>query len=182
MNAKKSNLISAIFFTIVTIVEMFSFRYVLLNMSITNLQLGVMLLLLAIAFPCAMALVMIGRDAPLSDKAKKTLVLGTLLYVIFMLCNWENEIIVTQVCLSMFSTAFASMDLQGIVPGTVIIVLKTLLLIVATFFAMNAGDKVKAKAADEVQNTVEAEQADAPAESSEEPQTEDAPEKESESV
>lgn len=182
MNAKKSNLISAIFFTVVTIVEMFSFRYVLLNMSITNLQLGVMLLLLAIAFPCAMALVMIGRDAPLSDKAKKTLVLGTLLYVIFMLCNWENEIIVTQVCLSMFSTAFASMDLQGIVPGTVIIVLKTLLLIVATFFAMNACDKVKAKAVDEVQNTVEAEQTDAPAESSEEPQTEDAPEKESESV
>lgn len=182
MNAKKSNLISAIFFTIVTIVEMFSFRYVLLNMSITNLQLGVMLLLLAIAFPCAMALVMIGRDAPLSDKAKKTLVLGTLLYVIFMLCNWENEIIVTQVCLSMFSTAFASMDLQGIVPGTVIIVLKTLLLIVAAFFAMNVGDKVKAKAVDEVQNTVEAEQTDAPAESSEEPQTEDAPEKESKSV
>lgn len=182
MNAKKSNLISAIFFTIVTIVEMFSFRYVLLNMSITNLQLGVILLLLAIAFPCAMALVMIGRDTPLSDKAKKTVVLGTLLYVIFMLCNWENEIIVTQVCLSMFSSVFASMDLQGIVPCTVIIVLKTVLLIAAAFFAMNAGDKVKAAPVDEVQNAVEAEQADAPAESSEEPQTEDAPEKESESV
>lgn len=182
MNAKKSNLISAIFFTIVTIVEMFSFRYVLLNMSITNLQLGVILLLLAIAFPCAMALVMIGRDAPLSDKAKKTLVLGTLLYVIFMLCNWENEIIVTQVCLSMFSNVFTSMDLQGIVPCTVIIVLKTVLLIAAAFFGMNAGNKVEAKAAAEAQNTVEAEQANAPAESSEEPQTEDAPEKESESV